>query len=193
MEAFLVSMSSVAIAEMGDRTQLLSPAHAGGESSDAPGRFWPASSSQRWPIMRRRARTIGVAFRSPSDASSLLDGAVGASMIAMALWTPQARIPWMTMARNWAAPAPSWRRSSPSSSRRSATRRRSQLWRSPRPIRISFPWSLGTTLGNDGRKRTGRFSGQRIRRSGSRSNCSTGWRRSSSRWLGIVFLVRAAR
>ena len=83
MEDFLVSVSSVAIAEMGDRTQLLSLMLA-------------ARFRQPWPILagvffatlanHAAAGAIGVAFGSFLT-PSLLDGAVGFSMVAMALWT----------------------------------------------------------------------------------------------------------
>jgi putative Ca2+/H+ antiporter (TMEM165/GDT1 family) len=82
MEAFLVSLATVAIAEMGDRTQLLSLVLA-------------AHYRKPWPILagvllatlanHALAGLIGVwfgAFLSPR----LLDGVVGASMIVMALW-----------------------------------------------------------------------------------------------------------
>jgi Ca2+/H+ antiporter, TMEM165/GDT1 family len=82
MEAFLVSLTTVAVAEMGDRTQLLSLVLA-------------AHFRKPWPILagvllatlanHALAGLIGVwfgAFLSPR----LLDGLVGASMIAMALW-----------------------------------------------------------------------------------------------------------
>ena len=83
MEALLVSLVTVAIAEMGDRTQLLSLVLA-------------ARYRQPWPILagilfatlanHAAAGVIGVwfgKFLSPA----LLDGIVGAGMLAMALWT----------------------------------------------------------------------------------------------------------
>ena len=82
MEAFLVSLTTVAIEEMGDRTQLLSLVLA-------------AHYRQPWPILagvllatlanHALAGIIGVwfgKFLSPA----LLDSIVGVSMIAMALW-----------------------------------------------------------------------------------------------------------
>jgi len=83
MEALLVSLSSVATAEMGDRTQLLSLMLA-------------ARFRRPWPIMAAvlvatlanhlAAGSIGVAFGSFLT-PALLDGIAGASMVAMALWT----------------------------------------------------------------------------------------------------------
>jgi Ca2+/H+ antiporter, TMEM165/GDT1 family len=83
MESFLVSVSTVAIAEMGDRTQLLSLMLA-------------ARHRRPWPIFlgvllatlanHTLAGIIGVRlgrFLTPQ----LLDGAVGLSMNGMALWT----------------------------------------------------------------------------------------------------------
>jgi Ca2+/H+ antiporter, TMEM165/GDT1 family len=83
MEALLVSLVTVAIAEMGDRTQLLSLVLV-------------ARYRQPWPILagilfatlanHAAAGVIGVwfgKFLSPA----LLDGIVGAGMLAMALWT----------------------------------------------------------------------------------------------------------
>ena len=82
MEAFLVSVSSVAIAEMGDRTQLLSLMLA-------------ARYRKPWPILAGvlcatlanhiLAALIGVRlgrFLTPT----VLDAVVGISMIGMALW-----------------------------------------------------------------------------------------------------------
>jgi putative Ca2+/H+ antiporter (TMEM165/GDT1 family) len=83
MESFLVSISTVAIAEMGDRTQLLSLMLA-------------AHFRRPWPILagvlcatlanHAVAGLIGVRlgrFLTPS----ILDIVVGVSMIGMALWT----------------------------------------------------------------------------------------------------------
>jgi putative Ca2+/H+ antiporter (TMEM165/GDT1 family) len=83
MEAFLISISSVAIAEMGDRTQLLALMLA-------------ARFRKPWPILggillatlanHAVAGAIGTwsgRFLTPAT----LDGVVGVSMIAMALWT----------------------------------------------------------------------------------------------------------
>ena len=82
MEAFLVSLSTVAIAEMGDRTQLLSLMLA-------------AHYRKPWPILAGvlcatlanhiLAALVGVRlgrFLTPT----VLDAAVGISMIGMALW-----------------------------------------------------------------------------------------------------------
>jgi len=82
MESFLVSLSTVAIAEMGDRTQLLSLILA-------------AHYRKHWPILagilcatlanHAVAGVIGVRlgrFLTPA----LLDAVVGISMIGMALW-----------------------------------------------------------------------------------------------------------
>lgn len=83
MESFLVSISTVAIAEMGDRTQLLSLMLA-------------ARFRKPWPIIagvlcatlanHGAAAFLGARlgrFLTPS----VLDAVVGASMLAMALWT----------------------------------------------------------------------------------------------------------
>jgi Ca2+/H+ antiporter, TMEM165/GDT1 family len=82
MESFLVSISTVAIAEMGDRTQLLSLLLA-------------AHYRRPWPILggvlcatlanHLLAGVVGVRlgrFLTPA----MLDAAVGVSMIGMALW-----------------------------------------------------------------------------------------------------------
>jgi Ca2+/H+ antiporter, TMEM165/GDT1 family len=83
MESFLISVSTVAIAEMGDRTQLLSLMLA-------------AHFRKPWPILagvlcatlanHAVAAVVGVRlgrFLTPT----LLDAIIGAGMIAMALWT----------------------------------------------------------------------------------------------------------
>ena len=83
MEAFLISISTVGIAEMGDRTQLLSLVLA-------------CRYRQPWPIIAG----IFVATLANHGAAAflgrwigflltpaILDGAVGVSMLAMALWT----------------------------------------------------------------------------------------------------------
>ena len=83
MESFLVSISTVAIAEIGDRTQLLALMLA-------------AHYRKPWPILagilcatlanHAAAGLIGVhlgRFLTPA----LLDGTVGVGMIGMALWT----------------------------------------------------------------------------------------------------------
>ncbi len=82
MEAFLVSLSTVAIAEMGDRTQLLSLVLA-------------AQFRKPWPVIvgifvatlanHGAAGTIGIwlgRYLSPS----IIDIAVGVSMLGMAIW-----------------------------------------------------------------------------------------------------------
>jgi Ca2+/H+ antiporter, TMEM165/GDT1 family len=83
MEAFLISIGTVFLAEMGDRTQLLSLVLA-------------ARYRRPWPILagilvatlanHAAAAWIGLEvgqFLTPA----VLDGAVGLSMVAMALWT----------------------------------------------------------------------------------------------------------
>jgi putative Ca2+/H+ antiporter (TMEM165/GDT1 family) len=83
MEAFLISLSTVAVAEVGDRTQLLSLVLA-------------AHYRKPWPILagvllatlanHALAGLIGLwlgRFLSPS----ILDATVGVSMLGMALWT----------------------------------------------------------------------------------------------------------
>jgi len=82
MEAFLVSLSTVALAEMGDRTQLLSLLLAT--------RF-----RKRWPILagvfvatlanHALAGVIGVLIGHQLR-PAILDAAVGVSMLGMALW-----------------------------------------------------------------------------------------------------------
>jgi putative Ca2+/H+ antiporter (TMEM165/GDT1 family) len=83
MEAFLVSVTSIATAEMGDRTQLLALVLA-------------ARYRKPWPIV---AGVVCATLASHGIAGllgsllggqlrpALLDAAVGVSMIAMALWT----------------------------------------------------------------------------------------------------------
>ena len=83
MEAFLVSIGTVAFAEMGDRTQLLSLMLA-------------ARYRKPWPILagvllatsanHLMAGLIGVWFGGLLT-QRVLDAMVGASMLAMALWT----------------------------------------------------------------------------------------------------------
>jgi putative Ca2+/H+ antiporter (TMEM165/GDT1 family) len=82
MEAFLVSLSGVAIAEIGDRTQLLSLVLA-------------ARFRRPWPIIagvllatlisHGAAAWVGARLGGFLD-PALLDGAVGGSMIVMSLW-----------------------------------------------------------------------------------------------------------
>jgi putative Ca2+/H+ antiporter (TMEM165/GDT1 family) len=83
MEAFLVSLTSISVAEMGDRTQLLSLVLA-------------ARYRRPWPIIagifcatlanHAAAGVIGVWFGSLLKPRTL-EVVVGISMIAMALWT----------------------------------------------------------------------------------------------------------
>jgi putative Ca2+/H+ antiporter (TMEM165/GDT1 family) len=82
MEAFLVSITTVAAAEMGDRTQLLSLVLAAHYR-----RPWPILAGVLLATLANHALAglAGVwfgAFLSPR----LLDAIVGASMVAMALW-----------------------------------------------------------------------------------------------------------
>ena len=83
MEAFLVSISTVAIAEMGDRTQLLALMLAAHYR-----RPWPILAGVLCATLANHAAAgfIGVhlgRFLTPT----VLNGIVGVSMIAMALWT----------------------------------------------------------------------------------------------------------
>jgi len=82
MEAFLVSITTVAIAEMGDRTQLLSLVLAAHYRKP-----WPILAGVLFATLANHsvAGIIGVwfgDFLSPA----LVDSVVGVSMIAMALW-----------------------------------------------------------------------------------------------------------
>jgi putative Ca2+/H+ antiporter (TMEM165/GDT1 family) len=83
MEAFLVSLSSVAIAEMGDRTQLLALVLAARYRKP-----WPIVAGVLCATLANHgvAGLIGSWFGRQLSAS-LLDAAVGVSMIAMALWS----------------------------------------------------------------------------------------------------------
>ncbi|MGH8275260.1 MAG: TMEM165/GDT1 family protein [Steroidobacteraceae bacterium] len=83
MESFLVSISTVAIAEMGDRTQLLTLMLAAHYR-----RPWPILAGVLCSTLANHALAglIGVRlgrFMTPT----LLDTVVGVSMIGMALWT----------------------------------------------------------------------------------------------------------
>src|ERR1700683_257978 len=83
MESFLVSVSTVAIAEMGDRTQLLSLMLAAHYR-----RPWPILAGVLCATLANHAVAglIGARlgrFLTPT----VLDAGVGVSMIAMALWT----------------------------------------------------------------------------------------------------------
>jgi len=82
MEAFLISISTVAIAEMGDRTQLLSLVLAARYRRPCP---ILAGILVATLANHAAAASIGVTvgrFLTPA----ILDGAVGLSMITMALW-----------------------------------------------------------------------------------------------------------
>ncbi len=86
MEAFLIAVSSIAVAEIGDRTQLLSLALA-------------AHYRKPWPILggillatianHAIAGLLGAWFGRLLT-PQLLDGLVGGSMVAMALWVLRA-------------------------------------------------------------------------------------------------------
>jgi Ca2+/H+ antiporter, TMEM165/GDT1 family len=83
MEAFIVSLTSVATAEMGDRTQLLALVLVA--------RFrkpWPIVAGVLCATLANHgvAGLIGAWFGKLLTAA-MLDAAVGVSMIAMALWT----------------------------------------------------------------------------------------------------------
>ena len=83
MEAFLVSLSSVAIAEVGDRTQLLALVLAA--------RFrrpWPIIAGILCATVANHAAAAWLGSRLGGLLRpSLLDGIVGGSMILMSLWT----------------------------------------------------------------------------------------------------------
>ena len=86
MEAFLVSLSSVALAEMGDRTQLLSLLLAARYR-----RPWPILAGVLCATLANHALAgiIGVRlgrFLTPT----VLDGAIGIGMVVMALWALKA-------------------------------------------------------------------------------------------------------
>lgn len=83
MEAFLISLSTVAIAEMGDRTQLLSLVLAAQYRRPLPiivAIFFATLANHA------AAGLIGVWF-ARFLTPTVLDGVVGASMLVMALWT----------------------------------------------------------------------------------------------------------
>jgi putative Ca2+/H+ antiporter (TMEM165/GDT1 family) len=82
MEAFLISLSTVAIAELGDRTQLLSLVLA-----TRYRRPWRIAAGVLLATLANHALAgfIGVWFAGYLS-PRLLDGLVGASMIVMALW-----------------------------------------------------------------------------------------------------------
>ncbi len=83
MESFLISLSTVAIAEMGDRTQLLSLMLAA--------RFrrpWPILAGVLCATIANHAAAAFIGQRLGRLLTPrILDAAVGVSMIAMALWT----------------------------------------------------------------------------------------------------------
>ncbi|HVC30721.1 MAG TPA: TMEM165/GDT1 family protein [Steroidobacteraceae bacterium] len=83
MQSFLISLSSVAIAEMGDRTQLLSLMLAA--------RFrrpWPILAGILCATLANHAVAALIGQRlGRSLTPRLLDCAVGISMVAMALWS----------------------------------------------------------------------------------------------------------
>ena len=83
MESFLISLSTVAIAEMGDRTQLLSLMLAA--------RFrrpWPILAGVLCATLANHAAAAFIGQRLGRTLTpGILDATVGISMIAMALWT----------------------------------------------------------------------------------------------------------
>lgn len=83
MESFLISLSTVAVAEMGDRTQLLSLMLAA--------RFrrpWPILAGVLCATLANHAAAAFIGQRlGRALTPRILDAAVGVSMIAMALWT----------------------------------------------------------------------------------------------------------
>jgi putative Ca2+/H+ antiporter (TMEM165/GDT1 family) len=83
MEAFIVSVTSIATAEMGDRTQLLALVLAARYR-----RPWPIVAGVLCATLANHgiAGVIGSLIGGQLR-PALLDAAVGASMIAMALWT----------------------------------------------------------------------------------------------------------
>jgi putative Ca2+/H+ antiporter (TMEM165/GDT1 family) len=82
VEAFLVSLSTVAIAEIGDRTQLLSLVLA-----TRYRKHWPIIAGILLATLANHAMAgiIGAAF-GKFLSPTILDGAVGASMLGMAVW-----------------------------------------------------------------------------------------------------------
>lgn len=83
MEAFLISLSTVSIAEIGDRTQILSLMLAA--------RFrrpWPILAGVFCATLANHAAAAFVGERLGRTLTpALLDAAVGVSMVGMALWT----------------------------------------------------------------------------------------------------------
>lgn len=83
MESFLISLSTVAIAEMGDRTQLLSLVLAAKFR-----RPWPILAGVLFATLANHAVAGFVGVRLGRYLTpTLLDAIVGISMIAMAVWT----------------------------------------------------------------------------------------------------------
>jgi putative Ca2+/H+ antiporter (TMEM165/GDT1 family) len=83
VESFLVSLSTVAIAEMGDRTQLLSLMLAAHYR-----RPWPILAGVLCATLANHAAAGFIGARLGKFLTpTLLDGIVGVSMIGMALWT----------------------------------------------------------------------------------------------------------
>lgn len=84
MEAFLVSVTSISVAEIGDRTQLLSLVLAARYR-----RPWPIIAGILCATLANHgvAGVLGVWFGSLFKNTHTLDIVVGVSMIAMALWT----------------------------------------------------------------------------------------------------------
>jgi putative Ca2+/H+ antiporter (TMEM165/GDT1 family) len=83
MESFLISLSTVAVAEMGDRTQLLSLMLAARYR-----RPWPILAAVLCATLANHAVAAIVGQRLGHLLTPrILDAAVGISMIAMALWT----------------------------------------------------------------------------------------------------------
>src|ERR1700761_6852825 len=83
MEAFLVSITTISVAEMGDRTQLLSLVLAA--------RFrrpWPILAGVLLATLANHAAAARVgAWFGPRLPPPLLDGVDAASLLSMSLWT----------------------------------------------------------------------------------------------------------
>jgi Ca2+/H+ antiporter, TMEM165/GDT1 family len=83
MESFLVSISTVAIAEMGDRTQLLALMLAAHYRKP-----WPVLAGILCATLANHAAAAFIGVRLGRYLTpTLLDATVGVSMIGMALWT----------------------------------------------------------------------------------------------------------
>lgn len=136
MEAFLVSITTISVAEIGDRTQLLSLLLA-------------ARYRRPWPIIagifcatlanHAAAGALGVWFGSLLKPHTL-ELVVGVSMIAMALWTLKPDKLDEEAGASGAMGAFLATLTS-FSLLKSAIKHKSQRWRSRRPIPISWPWS----------------------------------------------------